>query len=306
MRRIWRDAFYWPRGDRRGFFLLVLLGVMSAGLWWLFRSDEAEPACLIDEADRQRYEVFLRTLRADSIRRPTARKKSYVAAEVKPELFCFEPNTADSVTFLRLGLRPWQVRNICRYRAHGGRFRCPEDFSRLYGLSADVFARLKPYIRIDKRYTYRSDTLLRDTLRTDWPVRPVKYAEGVRLELNAVDTTDLQRVPGIGPVLARRIVRYRERLGGYVRAEQLGEVEGVPEDVQKWFFVHRRPEARLNLRRLSLDELRRHPYLNFYQSRVIVEHRRKYGAFADIDDLSLYEEFTEADIARLRPYVCCE
>lgn len=306
MRKFWQDVFYWSRSDRRGFFLLLLVVGMVGGLFELFLSEEDRPAPVIDEADRERYEAFVRTLRTDSARRPTGGQALYEPARKVPELFYFDPNTADSTAFFRLGLRAWQVRNIYKYRARGGRYRSSEDFSRLYGLSEETYARLRPFIRIDGKYARRADTLRPDTPRTVWPVRSEKYAQGVRLELNTADTTELQRVPGIGPVLARRIVRYRERLGGYVRPEQLSEVEGVPREVQEWFFVHRPPEARLNLKRLSLDELRRHPYLNFYQSRVIVEHRRKFGSFADVEDLLIYEEFTDSDMVRLRPYVCWE
>ena len=51
---------------------------------------------------------------------------------------------------------------------------------------------------------------------------------------------------------------------------------------------------------------RRHPYLNFYQSRVIVGHRRKYGPIKKLQALSLYEEFTPSDLERLQPYVSFE
>ncbi|MBO5880605.1 MAG: helix-hairpin-helix domain-containing protein, partial [Paraprevotella sp.] len=56
--------------------------------------------------------------------------------------------------------------------------------------------------------------------------------------------------------------------------------------------------------RMSVEALRRHPYLNFYQSRTIVEHRRKYGPIKELQSLSLYDEFTSKDIERLQPYVC--
>ena len=63
-------------------------------------------------------------------------------------LFAFDPNTADSSTLLRLGLKPWQVRSIYKYRAHGGHFRKPQDFARLYGLTLAQYRRLEPYISI--------------------------------------------------------------------------------------------------------------------------------------------------------------
>ncbi len=79
---------------------------------------------------------------------------NYADAEeiTKTELFYFDPNTADSAQFARLGILPRQIHNIYKYRAKGGRFRKPSDFSRIYGLSEKKYKELEPYIRIEKRY----------------------------------------------------------------------------------------------------------------------------------------------------------
>ncbi len=113
----------------------------------------------------------------------------------------------------------------------------------------------------------------------------------------------LKKIPGIGSYRARRIVDYRDRLGGFVSVAQLDEVGELPEGVGRWFTVSPAVRHPLQVNRLSVDALRRHPYLNFYQSRVIVEHRRKYGPIRELRALSLYEEFTPSDLERLRPYV---
>jgi hypothetical protein len=69
------------------------------------------------------------------------------------EEFPFDPNTADSTQLLRLGLQPWQVRSIYRYRARGGVFRSKRDFAQLYGLTKKDYLRLEPYIRISDDYS---------------------------------------------------------------------------------------------------------------------------------------------------------
>lgn len=71
-------------------------------------------------------------------------------AQAQCELFAFDPNTADSTQFLRLGLQPWQVRNIYKYRSRGGRYRKKSDFARLYGLTLEKYRQLEPYIVIGK------------------------------------------------------------------------------------------------------------------------------------------------------------
>ena len=113
----------------------------------------------------------------------------------------------------------------------------------------------------------------------------------------------LKKVPGIGSYRARQIVNYRERLGGFVTVEQLAEVEGLPDTLRHWFTVAPGATQQLYVNRMSVNELRRHPYLDFYQSRIIVEHRRKFGPIKRLQTLSLYEEFSPSDLERLQPYV---
>ena len=77
----------------------------------------------------------------------------------------------------------------------------------------------------------------------------------------------------------------------------------MPDSVARWFRVGRLPVKSLRVNRWDVDRLRRHPYLNFYQAKVIVEHRHKYGRLDSLPQLALYEEFTKKDLERLRYYV---
>ena len=53
----------------------------------------------------------------------------------------------------------------------------------------------------------------------------------------------------------------------------------------------------------TVNELRSHPYMNFYQARAIVELRRERGKIKGPEQLSLLEEFTAQDLERLKPYL---
>ena len=217
------------------------------------------------------------------------------------EEFPFDPNTADSTQLLRLGLQPWQVRSIYRYRARGGVFRSKRDFAQLYGLTKKDYLRLEPYIRISDDYQPAS-TLFpkeeRDTTRY-----PVKLKEGEHVVLNTADTTQLMKVPGIGSYYAKEIVRHGKWIGGYVSVDQLDEIEGFPQTAKKYFVVSHPTPQRLNINRLSLQELRRHPYINYYQAKAIVDYRRLHGDIKSLQDLRFSKDFTEGAIRRLEPYV---
>ena len=85
--------------------------------------------------------------------------------------------------------------------------------------------------------------------------------------------------------------------------EQLGEVEYITPDLMKWFKLEEVDIRKLNINQAGLDKLRAHPYLNFYQAKVIIEHRRKRGEIKSLSQLSLYEEFTGKDLERLSAYI---
>ena len=239
------------------------------------------------------------------------RKKSYVPKkqvhETKEEspiqLFSFDPNKADSIELSSLGLPSYVVRNVLKYREKGGRFRTADSFSKIYGLTEKQFNTLKPYIRIAQTDTPKKEKM--DTMvAVVIPERKVfKYPEGTLVDVNVADTAELKKIPGIGSGIAKAIVAYRNRLGGFYSLSQLEEIDYVTPELLKWFKLEGGTIRKLDINRWGLDKLRSHPYLNFYQAKVIIEHRKKRGEIKSLSQLSLYEEFTEKDLIRLSAYV---
>lgn len=229
-------------------------------------------------------------------------------ADRRVRFFHFDPNTADSTQLLSLGLSRWQVRSVYKYRAAGGVFRQPEDFARLYGLTKKHYEDLRPYIRISDAYKPAMEFYEPRPRHVNIPdsiaARHVeKLMAGETIELNAADTTLLMRVPGIGRYYARQIVNRRTWLGGFYTADQLMEIEYLPKEAINYFRVDVGAIKKLNVNKLSLSELKRHPYINYYQARDIVDYRRMRGPLASIDELRLMKDFTEKDIERLRHYL---
>lgn len=225
------------------------------------------------------------------------------------ELFPFDPNTADSTELLRLGLKPWQVRAIYRYRAKGGTFNRKEDFARLYGLTTKQYRQLEPYITIGSDYQPAAETVAQpprqqsQTYTRDTTIYPKKLARGERISPNRADTSMLKKVPGIGSVRAAAIVSYRERLGGFVSREQLLDIESFPAEALDYFSEPHDPVKRLNLNTATKAQLRRHPYLNYYQVKAILDYRRTHGRINSLDDLALNRDFPAEARRKLKPYI---
>ena len=298
----WTSLFYLHRSDRQiivGF--LVLAAVVVAVIY--FTGSQPVPA---DSHVAQK---------GDSAQSAKSQQPIYYAQPQRAvERFPFDPNTADSTQLLRLGLQPWQVRNIYKYRAAGGIYRTKEDFARLYGLTVKQYRELEPYIRISADYQpaatlfanqHGHEHAAKNSQAADSAARPTshKLAEGEQIDLNAADTTVYKRVPGIGSYYARRVAEYGRRLGGYVSIDQLDEIDDFPPEAKAYFALTTTEVQRLNLNQLTLNELRRHPYINYYQARAIIDYRRRYGPISSLDQLSLLPDFPPEAIERLRPYV---
>ena len=239
----------------------------------------------------------------------------YKVPEKQYELFDFDPNTADSTQLLRLGLQPWQVRNIYKYRAAGGRYRKPTDLARLYGLTLKQYKRLEPYIKIEKEvmaadvYKKSDDEkpIKKDTALIAYPI---KIKEGERIDINLADTSELKRIPGIGSYYAKRIVSFRQRLGGIANVHQLLEIQGFPESSLKYMSVgestntqHLPPITKIRINHLDLNALSRHPYIRYVQAKEIMNFRRLRGPIKKADDLRHLPSFTDEEVERLNPYI---
>jgi DNA uptake protein ComE-like DNA-binding protein len=131
----------------------------------------------------------------------------------------------------------------------------------------------------------------------------VKIKPGEHIMLNTADTTQLKMIPGIGSYFARKVVQYGERLGGYVSVDQLDEIEGFPLDAKEYLVVQDAHPHLLNVNQLSLNELRKHPYINYYRARAITDYRRLHGPLKSLQDLRLSKDFPPEVIERLSPYV---
>ena len=298
---MWKDFFYYSQSERRAVVVLMtLIALFVAGIVWL---PDVKKTLVVDMPERDSIGLknFEREMQVKSFRRKERSDSAVVKSPVV--LNPFDPNTADSIELSSLGLSRLVVRNILKYRQKGGHFRTVESFARIYGLKEKEFEKLKPYIRIIR--TEKSEPVKVDSIASVVKVekKVFKYPEGTQVDVNSADTTELKKIPGIGSGIAKAIVGYRKRLGGFYSLEQLAEIKYVTPELFEWFKLEETSVRKLEINKLGLDKLRSHPYINFYQAKVIVEHRRKKGPIKSLSQLALYEEFTEKDLKRLSAYI---
>jgi len=315
---MWKDFFYFNKSEKRAIIILSLIIVVTQiGLWttdyWLPLLPDNLTNTSIQEKALKKYQDSL------PLQKEFTQRTGRVA-----KLTLFDPNTADSARLVSLGLRPYVAKNILKYRRKGGSFRKPEDFSRIYGIDQAQFARLKPYIRIDSiKQPFREHSValpdraanapvysnISERMAITTPISPSEKSPGIlTLDINKVDTTVLQQLKGVGAVTAKRILQYRNTLGGFHSVSQLQEIKGLyPETLsrlQSLLKIDTTQITKINVNKASLEKLKAHPYISFYQAKVIVELRKARSGIRKMEELAAFKEFTQQDIERLRWYLC--
>ena len=137
--------------------------------------------------------------------------------------------------------------------------------------------------------------------------QPPSRKQPLMVELNSADTLTLQLLSGIGSKRAAAIVRYRERLGGFCNEEQLLEVYSIDSALLQRLRPYLRVDTtllhRIVLDSISLKELARHPYVEYYQARDIVRLRDQGVRFRSVDDLRAVPSMADSTLSRLLPYL---
>lgn len=221
----------------------------------------------------------------------------------KSTLFYFDPNSISSEGWQDLGLSPKQAQAILNYRIKGGVFRLPSDLRKMYTISPELYEQLEPYVQIvpvEKILDHGTDH--RDRPAQNFPVK-----EKVVVALNTADTLELDRIRGIGKVFARRIVAYRERIGGFYKKEQLMEVFGIDslkyEEIKGQVSVDPALLRKIHINTALAADFNRHPYLRYQQVNAVIAYRKQHGNYGNIADLNKVVILTPELIEKLAPYL---
>lgn len=224
----------------------------------------------------------------------------------KINLFAFDPNTLDAAGWVKLGLSEKQAASVLNYRAKGGVFREKEGLKKMYTISAELYERLSPYIKI-------AVSRENGKVRPDFPVRselPYRKDDLNVISLNDADSLGLLQVKGIGPVFASRILKYRERLGGFAQLEQLLEVFGMDslrlEQLRPQMTVDTTLIRKIAINKVPPTELRSHPYIGYKQAQVIAEYRKLHGNYSNFASLSKVIVLSALTLNKIAPYISFE
>lgn len=217
-----------------------------------------------------------------------------VAISLKP----FDPNTATETELVSLGLPVRTARTLVKYRSKGGTFRKKEDLQKLYTLSKEDYARIAPYVQIAGREPAAGSKAY---------VAYAATAKPAVIDLNTADADILMALRGIGPGYSRRILNFRNALGGFVRVDQLQEVYGFPDSTYQQlkdrFVVNAGSVKRLNINTATEEELGKHPYIGRKAAAGIIKWRNEGKSFGELEQLRQVPLINDEKYRKIAPYL---
>ena len=309
VKKWWKDYFTFNKKERIGIIVLLVLIGMVWILPEIFKKPiPLEPLVQLDAAIKDSQQVFI------PHKGQQLDKGKVVPKVIKP--FPFDPNTIDAKGWEALGLQAKTISTIQHYIEKGGRFRQPDDLRRIYGIHSDLADQLVPFVHIPasnntKGPPYKRDTGFvnrkwhRDTAGSTNNRVPYKRKWEI-IDINLADSIAFVSLPGIGPTLAQRIIRFRDNLGGFFSLSQILEVYGIKDSVFQ--LIQPRMACTGNVHKISINRadftiLNAHPYINFQEAKAIVNFRAQHGNFKQPEELLQLILLNDQWLQKIKPYL---
>jgi competence ComEA-like helix-hairpin-helix protein len=190
-------------------------------------------------------------------------------------LFVFDPNTITNQQLQQLGFNKKSAQTFLKFRDRGFVFKEKIDLKKVYGISDNFYSKLEPYIIIENKNSAAN----LNSNKSESNVTASANKNQTKVELNTADSLALLDINGIGPAFAKRILKYRSLLGGFVSVEQLKEVYGFTDEMFEKIKPNVTANAELikkiNLNKDDFRTVNKHPYLSYELTKTLFDWRKK-------------------------------
>ncbi|MBS1729433.1 MAG: helix-hairpin-helix domain-containing protein [Bacteroidetes bacterium] len=230
----WKDYFSFSKKERTAILILVFIIVAIISLPSIFKPKFSPP--LSDSETILEMGVADSVKNVKNISHPTIQSSSKESS-----LFYFDPNTIDETTWKKLGLTERNIQTILNYRTKGGKFRSASDIHKIYGLKKVDADRLEPFIQIKNDRNMLSSKKPEE--RNQPVIKIVPKKSFSKININTATEEEWKTLPGIGDVLAKRIVKFRTAKKGFNNIDDIKKTYGLKdsvfEQIRPWLYIEK-------------------------------------------------------------------
>lgn len=207
----------------------------------------------------------------------------------------FDPNTYKISDWVKLGLSEKQAMIVVKLSERG--FYSNADLERIYVLPKPAYDLLK-----DSTFYPRRSSIL--SYQTN---KPSPDKSKVSVNLNGGSHEDFERIKGIGSYFSKKIIDYRERLGGYINKEQLLEIWKIDlikyQEIEEFIYFAGEPVEKISINQATIETLKAHPYINYKLANSIVKIREQHGEYKELKEIKRSKLIDEVTFVKIEPYL---
>ena len=282
-----KSHFKFNKEERSGiFFLLAFIILTQLGLYVYRSFPKSFEDAFQPDAETQ---AQIDALKRNAIEKDTLR------------LFPFNPNYISDYKGYTLGMSVAEIDRLHSFRSQNKFMNSPKEFQELTQISDSLLERIAPYFKFPEWSNASRRSVGQRNQRSNKP------ALVQRIDLNKATADDLKIINGIGDKLSERIVKFRDRLGGFFVAEQLYDVYGLePQVVDRALIKFKVVDApvieKINVTWASYNELRNLLYINDKLAKSIIEYRNN-NTIKSLAELKNLEGFPQGKFERIKLYL---
>ncbi len=321
--KLWiRNYFGFSRKETNGFIIIVLLLVVLVTTWFAYphivgrfskrQVDNSDQSTLDSLEAIIAKQTAALAAEKQATRKAYSNKKSFrrqgkktykkEPAYTPNEFFNFDPNTATASQWQKLGFSAKLAKRIENYTTKGGKFRQKSDLKKIYGFPENAYTQLENYIQLPDKYEPTKNR--KYTTASPFTTKDDQIAP---FELNEATTDQLKQIKGIGETLSERIIRFRDRLGGFSNTKQLNDIYGLKPEVVSELLQHATltPASikKIKINTAQFETLKNHPYIGYKLAKIIINYRENHGNYQSMNDLAKIKIIDKAKIEKLTPYI---
>lgn len=203
-----------------------------------------------------------------------------------------------------IGINDRLANTWVNFTKKGGSFKTIEEVKKLWGMNDSIFNAIAPYLTLSKNSSKKNYSTFSNQT---WQNTKKSEKKTEMIEINTADTFQLKNLPGIGSSFASRIVKYRNRLGGFYTKEQLREIYGLNQElfdkISPYIYVDVFEIKKININTSDYSTLIQNPYFSKEIVKTILQYRKKYGMFNNGNDLLNHQIITEEEWSKLKWYI---
>jgi competence ComEA-like helix-hairpin-helix protein len=286
----YEDPFVISKRSKRGLLVLILasLGLIFFPRVYMFF--QKEEAFVINSEKIAEFERTHKKFKKRNYSNYYSKKKKYKAPVSK-----FNPNNYSLSDWMNLGLSEKQSVVVLKFTSRG--IYSEEDLKRIFVIPDVLFELIRDSVVYPERFQNSPN---QESFK--------KQAKQIILiNLNTADTTEFMKIYGIGAFYAKQIIRYREKLGGFFKKEQLFEVWKMTTEaydkIKDHVFISEKDVKRININSVTIEELKVHPYLKWNQANSIIKMRIQRNGFKNIEEIKESVLIDSETYEKLFPYL---